>query len=114
MAGYFILKRSGDQFLFVLKAGNHETILTSERYTTKRAAHNGMESVKKNAPDDGRYRRLVAKNDAPYFTLAAANGEVIGQSQLYNSAAARDNGIESVKKHAPTADIRDETDSLQT
>lgn len=36
MAGYFELSKSSDgQFRFVLKAGNHETILTSELYKTR-------------------------------------------------------------------------------
>jgi uncharacterized protein len=49
MAGKFVLKKSGTQYMFVLKAGNGETIATSERYTTKAAAKNGIESVKTNA-----------------------------------------------------------------
>ena len=47
---YFELKRSGDQYMFNLHAPNHEVIATSERYTTKAAAENGIESVRKNAP----------------------------------------------------------------
>ncbi len=36
MSGWFELNKSSDgQFRFVLKAGNGETILTSELYTTK-------------------------------------------------------------------------------
>ena len=50
MAGKFVLKRSGDQFMFNLKAGNGQTIATSERYTTKQGALNGIESVTSNAP----------------------------------------------------------------
>ena len=47
---YFKLKKSGDQYMFNLHAPNHEVIATSERYTTKASAENGIESVKKNAP----------------------------------------------------------------
>lgn len=52
MAGKFELKttKSG-QFMFNLKAGNGQIIATSEHYTTKAAALNGIESVKKNATD---------------------------------------------------------------
>ena len=50
MAGKFVVKRSGSQFLFNLKASNGEIIATSERYTTKRGALDGIESVKSNAP----------------------------------------------------------------
>lgn len=50
MAAKYVLKKSSDgQFYFVLKAANGETIATSERYTTKSAATNGIESVRNNA-----------------------------------------------------------------
>jgi uncharacterized protein YegP (UPF0339 family) len=50
MAGKFVIKKSGGQYHFVLKAVNGEIIATSERYTSKSAAKNGIESVKTNAP----------------------------------------------------------------
>jgi uncharacterized protein len=51
MAGKFVLKKNASgQFHFNLKAGNGEIIATSETYTTKDAALNGIESVKANAP----------------------------------------------------------------
>ncbi len=108
MAGTFNLKPSGDQFMFNLKAGNGEIILTSERYTTKDAAENGIASVKTNAPSDERYEKLESSNGKPYFNLKAANHQVIGTSQMYSSADARDNGIESVKTNAPDAKIDDD------
>ena len=53
MAGWFELSKSkNDQFRFVLKAGNAETILVSELYTTKAAAQNGIASVQSNSPQD--------------------------------------------------------------
>jgi uncharacterized protein YegP (UPF0339 family) len=51
MAGKFELKKSGDQYVWVLRAGNGEIIATSERYTTKAAAKNGIDSIKRNAAD---------------------------------------------------------------
>jgi hypothetical protein len=107
MAGWYELKRSGDQFMFNLKAGNGETILTSERYTTKSAAQGGIASVQKNSPDDARYERKTSKSDEPYFVLKAANHEVIGRSEMYSSKSAVENGIASVKTHGPTTDVRD-------
>jgi len=50
MAGKFVIKKSAGQYHFVLKAGNGEIIATSERYTTKAGARDGIESVKSNAP----------------------------------------------------------------
>ncbi len=111
MAGYFELKSSGTQYMFNLKAGNHEVILTSERYTTKQGAQGGIASVQKNASDDARYQRKVASSGAPYFVLSAVNGETLGRSEMYSSAAAMEGGIASVKANAPAAPTKDLTGS---
>jgi uncharacterized protein YegP (UPF0339 family) len=109
MAAKFVMsKASNGQFRFVLKAGNGETILTSEMYTTKAACDNGIASVRKNAPDDIRYERKAAKT-GPMFNLKATNGQIIGTSEIYSSEKARDSGIESVKKNAPDAKLDDTT-----
>lgn len=107
--GKFIIKTAKDgQNYFVLKADNGEAILSSEMYTTKSACNNGIDSVKTNAPNDARYEKLTAKNGKFYFTLKAANGQVIGNSEMYESSSGRDNGIESVKKNAPGASVTEE------
>lgn len=41
---------SNGQFMFNLRAANHEVIGTSEQYTTVAARENGIASVKQNAP----------------------------------------------------------------
>jgi uncharacterized protein YegP (UPF0339 family) len=110
MAGHFELSKSKDeQFRFVLKAGNGETILTSELYKTRASAENGIASVRTNSPLDERYEKKTAANGKEHFNLKAANHQVIGSSQLYASAASRDAGIESVKKNGATSDVRDLT-----
>lgn len=106
--GKFAVRETPTGIKFDLKAGNGQVILTSEVYTTKAACLNGIESVKKNSQDDARFEKLVSKNDKPYFNLKATNGQVIGTSELYESVAARDNGIESVKKNAPDAEVTEE------
>ncbi len=110
MAGWFELGKSADgQFRFVLKAGNAETILTSELYTTKSSAQAGIASVQANSGDDARYERKTASNGKPFFNLKAANHQVIGTSQMYASEASRDGGIESVKANGATSTIKDST-----
>ena len=53
MAGKFDLKKSpSGKYMFNLKAGNNQIILTSELYDSKAGAQNGIASVKKNAGDD--------------------------------------------------------------
>lgn len=52
MAGKFEwFKDKKDKYRFRLKAGNGQIIATSEAYETKDSCINGIESVKKNAPD---------------------------------------------------------------
>jgi uncharacterized protein YegP (UPF0339 family) len=110
MAGYFELSKSSDgQFRFVLKAGNHETILTSELYKTKAAAENGIESVQKNCGEAARYEKKVAANGKHHFNLKAANHQVIGSSQMYASEAACDNGVDSVKTNGKSTTVKDST-----
>ncbi|MEG0851358.1 YegP family protein [Flavobacterium plurextorum] len=109
MGKFVITKRTNGEFQFNLKAGNGQTILTSEGYTTKAACTNGIESVKTNSQDDGRYDRKESSNGKPYFNLKASNGQIIGSSEMYESVAARENGIESVKKNAPDATTDDQT-----
>ncbi|GGH28990.1 YegP family protein [Dyadobacter endophyticus] len=109
MGKFVITKRANGEFQFNLKAGNGQVILASEGYTTKAACENGVESVRKNAQDDARFERLTSKNDKFYFLLKATNGQSIGSSEMYESAASRDNGIESVKKNAPDAEVDDQS-----
>ena len=81
MAGWFELsKSSNDQFRFVLKAGNGEIILTSELYTTRASAENGIASVRTNSPLDERYEKKTATNGKFHFNLKAGNHQVIGIS----------------------------------
>lgn len=110
MAGKFVItKTKSGKFMFNLKAGNGEIILTSEEYNAKASAVNGIESVKKNAPDDARYERKETKKGEPIFILKAGNNEPIGKSESYSSAAAMENGIKSVKSNAPGAAVDDQT-----
>lgn len=109
MGKFFISKRTNGEYRFILKADNHETILTSEGYQTKAGCKNGIESVKMNAPFDQRYDRRVATNGQYYFNLKASNGEIIGTSEMYTTFSGREAGIESVKRNAPNAPIIDLT-----
>lgn len=108
MAGWYELSRSGDgQFRFVLKAGNAETILTSELYESRDSAKNGIASVQKNSSDEARYERKESSSGKPFFNLKAANHQVIGTSQMYGSVASRDAGIESVMANGVSATVKD-------
>lgn len=110
MAGSFVIEKgSTGKYRFNLRAGNNEIILTSEAYERKESAQNGIESVRENSKEDARFTRKTAKDDSPYFVLTAANGQVIGTSEMYSSSAAMENGIRSVTTNAPDAKIVDKT-----
>lgn len=110
MAGWYELSKSNDdQFRFVLKAGNAETILTSEVYKTRDSAENGIASVQTNSPLAERYECKVASNGKPYFNLKAGNHQIIGSSQMYTTEFSRESGLSSVKTNGPTMTIKDLT-----
>jgi len=119
-------------FRFHLKAANGQIIAVSQSYGTKESALNGIVSIKKNAPiaktadftsggtiQESAHKPGVIQDpvfeiqfNAPdrfRFHLKAANGQIIAVSQSYLSKQSAENGIASVKKNAPLAQIIDQT-----
>lgn len=110
MSGKFELKTSGNsEYVFNLIASNGRVILTSETHPERRNALKGIESVRANASLDARFEQKMSDSGQPFFMLTAANGVVIGRSQMHLSAAAMERGIASVKAHAPEANLVDTT-----
>lgn len=109
MSKFEIIKRKNGEFQFNLKAGNGEIILTSEGYKTKDSTRRGISSVKKNSAEESRFEKLPSKDGKLYFNLKANNGKVIGVSEMYEGESGRKNGISSVMRNAPKADIVDKT-----
>ena len=106
MAGKFEIKTAANgKFIFNLKAGNGEVILTSQMYKSLVGAKRGIASVKKNAVDAARFETKTAKNGEVFFVLKARNSQVIGQSETYPNDATTKKGIASVQKNAAGAKI---------
>lgn len=118
--GKFVVKEVKSGIKFDLKAGNGETIATSEVYTTETACMNGIESIKKNAPIAAVEDQTVANFEVQKhpkfevytdkagefrFRLKATNGQIIAVGEGYKAKAGCLNGIESIKKNAPEAEI---------
>ena len=103
------LRRSGPQYHWTLKEGNGEPILSSERYMSKQNAETGIKLCRVISRQDARYDRRTATTGRLYFDLKAANGEVIGTSETYSSAAACEVGIASCMLNGPTAPVQDNT-----
>jgi uncharacterized protein YegP (UPF0339 family) len=108
MAGYYALgKGKTGKFSFNLKSGNHQVVLSSQAYESRAAAVEGIASVQRNASDDGRFERKTAKNGESYFVLKATNGQVVGKSEMYASAAAMEKGIASVKANGASTVVKE-------
>lgn len=106
MAGKFeVYKDKAGEHRFRLKAGNGEVILTSEGYNEKSGCANGIESVRRNATNPDRFEKKTTDSGKFRFNLKAANHQVIGTSQSYDSESGRDNGIKSVGKTASDAAV---------
>jgi len=108
-ARYELFKGVNGQFYFRLIAENGEQILQSEGYVSKQGVQNGISSVRANSPHDNRYEKRASSNDNYYFALKSGNREIIGMSQMYTTAQARDKGIASVKTNGPVAPTIDLT-----
>ena len=105
---YVVSKAKNDEVYFNLKATNGQTILTSQMYSSESACFNGIESVRTNCSDDSKFERKQSVNNKPYFVLKAANGQVIGNSEMYESEAGMENGIASVKKNGISTTVIEE------
>ena len=120
--GKFVVKETKTGVKFDLKAGNGQVIATSEVYTTEAACRNGIESVKKCSAGDiedqtvepveakkhPKFELYTDKSGEYRFRLKARNGEVIATGEGYKAKDSALNGIESVKKNAPEAEIVEE------
>ena len=106
--------------MFNLKAGNGETIATSEVYTSEAACRKGIASVIRNAPiapvedqtvegyKTEKHPKFEVYNDKAgefRYRLKATNGQIIAVGEGYKSKPSVMNGIESVKKNAAEGSI---------
>ncbi len=121
--GKFAVKETATGFKFNLLASNGQIIGVSEVYSGKEACLNGIESVRKNAEaanlEDQTADSVVSAVNPKFeiytdkagefrFRLKARNGEIILSSEGYSAKASCENGIESVRKNAPEAEVVEE------
>ena len=118
--GKFAIKQVKTGIMFNLKASNGQVIATSEVYNSDAACRNGIESVRKNAPiapienqtvegfrveKHPKFEVYLDKAGEYRFRLKATNGQIIAVGESYTQLSSCLNGIESVKKNAPDAEI---------
>ena len=63
-----------------------------------RRAQQGIEPVRVSGPQPER-------DGQDYFVLQAANGEIVGQSEMYRSSASLENGLQAVMRVAESAEV---------
>ncbi len=119
--GKFVIKATKTGFTLSLKAGNGEVIATGgEVFATLASCKNSIESIKKNAAIANIEDQTVegyTKEKCPKFEiytdkagefrfrLKARNGEPIAASEGYKAKPSCKNGIASVVKNAPDAEV---------
>lgn len=109
MGKFIMTKRMDGEYQFNLKSNNGLVILTSEGYAAKANCESGIESVKRFSQDESRFEKHTAADQKYYFNLKAANGQIIGTSQMYGSEFGVEKGILSVKTNAANAKTEDKT-----
>ena len=118
--GKFVIKTTKTGFVFNLKATNGQVIATSEVYNTEESCNKGIASVQKNAPvaavEDQTVEGFATEKHPKFevytdkagefrFRLKATNGQIIAVSEGYKAKDSCLNGVESVKRNAPDAEI---------
>ncbi|MBR6708412.1 MAG: YegP family protein [Clostridia bacterium] len=108
-------------YRFALKAANGQVISTSQVYKTVVTCKKGIASVKVNALThiedqtvaegevatlkNPKYEIYNDKAGEFRFRLRAKNGQIILSSEGYGTKASCKNGIESIGKNAPDAEV---------
>ena len=118
--GKFVIRRTNTGIKFDLKAGNGEVIATSGVYSSEETCRKGIASVRKNAPaaavEDQTVEGFAQEKHSKFevytdkagefrFRLKATNGQIIAVGEGYKAKAGCLNGIASVQKNAPDAEI---------
>lgn len=117
--GKFVISAAKTGYKFNLKATNGQVIASSQVYKSLPSAKAGVASVMKNAlaaVEDQTVEGFEAQKCPKYevyldkagefrFRLKASNGQTITTGEGYTTKAACLNGIESIGKNAPEAEI---------
>lgn len=117
--GKFIVKQTKAGFRFNLLATNGQVIAVSEIYSTEDACLNGIESVRNSclgAVEDQTVENFEVQAHPKFevyqdkagefrFRLKARNGQIVATGESYKQLASCLNGVESIKRNAPDAEV---------
>jgi uncharacterized protein len=90
---------------FNVYAANGAVVLTSESYTDEAAALNGAFSTVDNGKSASAYEVRTSATGQYYFVLKAANGQIVGTSQMYSTKASAERGRDALIALLPTIEL---------
>lgn len=118
--GKFVVTEVKTGVKFNLKANNGQVVAASQVYKTFETCKKGINSIKKNAPiakiEDQTVEGYAVEKNPKWeiytdkagefrFRLKARNGQIICSGEGYKQLSGCKNGIESIIKNAPDAEI---------
>ena len=121
--GKFVISQAKTGVKFNLKANNGQIIAASQIYKSLRTCMQGIASVQKNAPiaeiEDQTVEGYETKKNPKFeiytdkkgefrFRLKARNGQIVATGEGYTAMRSCQNGIASIRKNAPDADLVNE------
>ncbi len=107
MKGYYqLIEGHQGDFMFTLRAGNHETILQSGVYWSRQAALDAVAAVRLCSQDPRRYRRHEGSDGPFHFELLDENGKTLARSTACSTRGGLTAGMASVQRNAPSPTFR--------
>lgn len=104
--GKFVIRTTDTGLYYsTLHAGNGQVILTSPEHLHKSGCVQQIQAIVEHAVLPGCFQQHRADDGRYYFTLVSTLGELLGQSERYETVPGRDNGIASVRLNAARATI---------
>jgi uncharacterized protein YegP (UPF0339 family) len=107
MKGYYqLIEGHQGNFMFALRAGNHETILESGVYWTRQATLDAVAAVRLCSQDPDCYARRECSDGSHYFELLDSAGRPLAHSAGYDTRGGLLAGMASVQRNAPATIFR--------
>ena len=118
--GKFVISQAKTGYKFDLVAGNGEVIATSQIYKSENTCLKGVDSVRRCCVGEiedqtvegfakvkhPKFELYTDKAGEFRFRLKAKNGQIIAVGESYKKKPSCLNGIESIKKNAPEAELK--------
>ncbi len=107
VSGYYQLIEGQDgAFMFNLRAGNHETVLTSRLFWSRLAALDAVEMLRQVSQQPAQFVRLNRADGREFFEVLGPDGQALARSELYASRSGVLSGMASVRRNGPAQRFR--------